>query len=217
MSHTLRRNDVEVEVVFAGPATAGPAMREAKLPGDTIIITETTNVAEARNIALEYADGDVIAQFDADDIHFPHAVDHLVDTLYHRGVSAVYGTAIDVDEDLIPQPSPTFPTGLWDVQALARFRNSHRSKVRPMGVYPLLPCAGVMRRDHMGGGWDESLCGGRYYEDNPLVLRLAAHSCILTVPTPTIMYRNHPSSLTATRAPSDVAEVEAALQKAEGQ
>ena len=215
MVRTLSLNHTHVNIMFACDEDTAIMVRDVMRPGDDVVITPSTNVAEVRNLALQESESKYVAQFDADDVHLPGAVDHMVEILEGTNLSAVYGQAIDVTPQLEPLSSPPLAELVWRVADLAAFRQSTRSEDRPLGVYPMLACCGVMRRSDMGVGWDEGAAGGRYYEDNPLLLRLAARGGIGTTGRATLLYRRHDTSLTAQGAGTLPPEVEDSLRRAE--
>lgn len=197
-------NGIHVAINYVCPANVATEIRHLARGEDEVIADNSTNVAHCRNLALLYSRSAYIAQFDSDDVHIHGGATHLVEMLEDNpDISAAYGAALDVTPTIGALPSPPPQSRVWDMKGLEEYRISHINERPPIGFYPMLGCAGVIRRTCIGEGWDES-GSGRFYEENNLIRRLANRGGIATTTRLTLLYRRHKDSLIATHTTDDM-------------
>lgn len=206
-----------VEVVFIAHRDVETAVQTVATRHDTVLTTTSRNVAHCRNMGLRKSNARYVAQFDADDVHIPGGATLLVEHLdTHTSTPAAYGAAQDVNVNLEPLGEMPMVEKLWNVSQLAQFRASTIDTRPPMGFYPMLGCAGIIRKSTIGDGWDER-GSGSLYEDNELLIRLAASGGVQTLNRPVLLYRKHETSLMATRNTTDEMRAAARLKELEQQ
>jgi len=90
------------ELVFWDNASTDRSVNIAKSYDERIkyyIAPETTPLGEARNFALERADGEYIAFLDCDDIYLPDKLEQQVNLMQSKDYAMCYGSVVIIDEN----------------------------------------------------------------------------------------------------------------------
>lgn len=183
---------------YAGPGhLVDKHIPEQYDPQSRTITVDTTsrNVAQKRNLLLEYVDTPWIVIADDDDLYQPGSLTELARRATPQH-AAVLGTATDIDEDGNPLPSPPSPPGSYTLPELYDYwQQSLAHSVH--GLLPFHMNAGIWntRILKLINGWHQYVNGGRYGEDIVTALNAARLGIIEVVEVDVLRYRQHPDSL----------------------
>lgn len=208
MASTLANNRTPIEVILVSDADTlawATPIAARHLP-TLAVVEESNNVGHRRNLALQRARGDYAGAFDADDMHLPGGVDHLVEYLQqHPRYTAIFSRPVHTDEKgygvtVTDEPSDRS----WTHSELRAFREHRREGWSKWGNYPMLPSSGIWRTDVLqaGPGWDER-CEGNKFEDIPPIAHAAAVGPVRTTSRITMKHRFHADALGTRIPPGD--------------
>jgi glycosyltransferase involved in cell wall biosynthesis len=177
-------DDFEVIVVDDG-STDATAEVASSLGDARVRVLRQSNAghASARNTAIARARGTYVAVLDADDLWLPHKLERQLSVLAgNRGIRALHGGAVHVDDALRPLFVGACPQGRNDLLDVLCFRG-----------LPGFMCTLIVERTLLEaiGGFDPSLI---ILQDWDLAIRLARQAELYSSPEPLVLYRVHASN-----------------------
>lgn len=198
--NTALREVGDVTFGYVGPPDVLAKINALHLPGDDMLFkqTEMVSVAAKRNMLLRYVTTPYIIMADDDDLFDAQVLRaHRVTLDRNPGLAASLGSAVDVDENNEPLPSPETPEGDFTGRDVRSYWLKSRAEHGHHGVLPFLMQAGVWRTSvvKQAGGWWEKVNDGMYGEDMPLGVVAANIKPVRVTNLTTVRYRRHPGSL----------------------
>ncbi len=204
----LKQAGISVEVIVVDDASTDKTPDKLAENPEIVFERLLVNVgpAQARNRALELAQGDWIVVLDADDTMAPHRVAHMIDLAKQTGADIVLGNFRKVNEDGMPLADPFFlPNTAIDTPCaltLADYVGRNQVKRGGQSIGYLKPILSRKFVAQTGLRYDSTLRNG---EDCHLIFAaLAAGAKVVISQAPDYFYTVRPGSISHRANPSHI-------------
>ena len=197
--------DFEFIIVDDGSTDGTVAIVEGIVKKDSrvrLISRPNTGIVGALNDGLDAASGELIARMDGDDLSMPERFERQVQYLKQHLECIALGTAVRmVDQRGTPILDSNTRTSHEEIDQLL-MAGEGNTLVHPTVMMRAAAVEAV-------GRYDEETC---WVEDLDLFLRLAEHGRVANLPEILLDYRQHATSVNATRRETQIARAEQVLR-----